>query len=79
MAIPMGQWVEGLQQEVVQFWIDQRIRHGTRPPRDTPSDAMLVRLASARKGVIGYVGAGMAGLDKLKVVARISGNKVLAP
>ena len=65
--------------EVVQFWIDQRIRHGTRAPRDSPSDAMLMRLASARKGVIGYVASTTAGIDKLQVVARISGDKVLSP
>ena len=37
------------------FWIDQRIRSGTTPPRSINTPEMVLRVAASMRGIIGYV------------------------
>jgi hypothetical protein len=71
--------VLGLQPaEVSRYWIDQRIRGQGHPPRQVADPALVLRLVANVKGSIGYLPAGME--DKtVKVVARISKGKIVAP
>jgi hypothetical protein len=41
--------------EVARYWVDQRIRFGTRPPRTVPSIALLRQVLARLPGAIGYV------------------------
>jgi len=65
-------------ENVGRFWIDQRIRGGAKPPRYVPDPALVVRLVERLPGAIGYVPAKMAP-SSVRIVARISQNKVVSP
>jgi hypothetical protein len=64
--------------EVARFWIDQRVRGGAPPPRQVPDPALAVRLVAKLPGCIAYVPENLVN-PTVKVVARISNGKVLAP
>lgn len=64
--------------EVARFWLDQRVRGGARPPRQVPDETLAVRLVAKLKGSIAYVPAKLVN-PSVKVVARIRGDKVIAP
>jgi hypothetical protein len=84
---PPGEWprvvfdraVFGFSQdESARYWIDQRIRNGARPPRQTGDPVLALRLTGRLKGAIAYVPASMVN-DSVRVVARIRGGRVLQP
>lgn len=62
------------------FWIDQRIRSGTRPPRHVADARLLVRLVAQLPGSIGYVPEALiSGEPRVRVVGRIRGGKLVPP
>jgi ABC-type phosphate transport system substrate-binding protein len=64
--------------EVARFWIDQRVRGGAPPPRQVPDPALAMRLVAKLPGCIAYIPNDLVN-STVKVVARISKGKVLAP
>jgi ABC-type phosphate transport system substrate-binding protein len=64
--------------EVSKYWIDRKIRGNGRPPRSLPSAPAVVAVVAANKGAVGYVPAG-SNTDRVKVVARIRGGKLVPP
>lgn len=64
---------------VGRFWIDRRVRGGAPPPRSVPSAQLVVRLVEAAPGAIGYVPIQAVAGSKVRIVAKIIGNKVVAP
>jgi len=67
--------------EVARFWIDQRVRGAGRPPRQVPEPTLVARLVAKLPEGIGYLPADVAaGAGReLRVVARISGGRVIDP
>lgn len=65
-------------EEAARFWLDQRIRSGTRAPRQITDAALAVRLVSRLPGAVAYVPIDDV-KDSVRVVARIRGGKVLPP
>jgi len=63
---------------IARYWLDRRVRGGTRPPRQAPDPMTVSRLVAKLEGAIGYVPEPMATHD-VKVVARIRNGKVQAP
>jgi ABC-type phosphate transport system substrate-binding protein len=63
---------------VARYWIDRKIRGGERPPVKMPTAAAIVRAVAATAGGIGYVPEGELNAT-VKIVARIRGERVLAP
>ena len=64
--------------EATKFWLDQRIRHGTRPPRQIGDARLTLRLVARLPGAIGYVPAATVDAT-VKVVAWIRDGKVVKP
>ena len=64
--------------EVARFWIDQRVRSGTRPPRQVPDPRMAVRAVAKLPGAIAYVRPELAD-GSVRIVARIVGGGVVEP
>jgi hypothetical protein len=64
--------------EVARFWLDQRVRGGSRPPRQVPDAALAVRLVAKLPGSIAYVPENLVNTN-VKVVARIKSGKVVGP
>jgi hypothetical protein len=64
--------------EVARFWLDQRVRGGSRPPRQVPDPLLAVRLTARLPGSIAYVPENLVN-GSVKVVARIKSGKVVAP
>ena len=63
---------------VARYWVDRKIRGGERPPRKVSGASAAVRSVAGDKGGVAYVLR--ADLNaSVKVVARISGGKVVAP
>jgi hypothetical protein len=65
-------------EEAARYWLDQRIRSGTRAPRQITDAALAARLVSRLKGAVAYVPINVVS-DSVRVVARIRGGKVLPP
>lgn len=63
---------------VARYWIDRKIRGGSRPPKKIPNAALVVTVVSKKVGAIGYVPIAKATAD-VKVVAKIVGGRVVAP
>ncbi len=53
--------------EVARYWVDQRIRGGSPPPRTTDSATLLLRLLARLPDALGYVRQGFESTD-LKVL-----------
>jgi hypothetical protein len=64
--------------EIARYWLDQRIRNGSNPPRELDDPALALRLVTRIQGVIAYV-PDSSDLSDVRVVARIRGGKLLAP
>jgi hypothetical protein len=64
--------------EAARYWLDQRIRSGTRAPRQLGDGGLAVRLVGRLPGAIAYVPAGMVN-GSVRVVARIRGGRVVPP
>lgn len=64
--------------EAARYWLDQRIRSGTRAPRHIADGGLAVRLVSRLKGAVAYVPVDLVD-GSVRVVARIRGGKVLPP
>lgn len=64
--------------EAARYWIDARIRSGTEAPMSIASAPLLARVIKQLPGSIGYVEAATVPAG-VRVVARIEGNRVLAP
>jgi len=64
--------------QVGRFWLDQRIRGGTRTPRQLGLPAVAVRLVARVKGAIAYVPAGTE-LAGVRIVARVRDGRVQPP
>jgi hypothetical protein len=65
-------------EDVARFWLDQRVRGGSRPPRQVPDPVLAVRLAAKLPGSIVYIPEDLVNAT-VKVVARIKAGKVVAP
>jgi ABC-type phosphate transport system substrate-binding protein len=63
---------------VARYWQDRRIRGGARPPKRVTSEGAVLRAVAAHPGAVGYVRAGDV-TGNVKVVAKISGGKILSP
>lgn len=63
---------------VARYWIDRKIRGGERPPRKVPSSGAAARAVASERGAVGYVHRSDLN-PALKVVAKISNGKVVAP
>jgi ABC-type phosphate transport system substrate-binding protein len=63
---------------VASYWIDRKIRGGTRPPKNLPSTAFLAKAVAKTDGAIGYVAESEVDAS-VRVVARIKDGKVIAP
>ena len=64
--------------EVSKYWIDRKIRGNGRPPRSVPSVPAVVAVVASSDGAIGYVPA-VASTERVKVVARIRGGRLVEP
>ncbi len=64
--------------EVERYWIDQKIRDGSRPPPSLSTEAAVLRHVQQNKGGVGYVSADVVE-GSVRVVARIRGDSVVAP
>ena len=60
------------------YWVDRKIRGGERPPRKVSSPSAAVRSVAGDKGGVGYVLRADVNAS-VKVVARITDGKVVAP
>lgn len=65
-------------EDVARFWLDQRVRGGSRPPRQVPDPMLALRLAAKLPGSIAYVPESLVDAS-VKVVARIRSGRVVAP
>ena len=63
---------------VARYWQDRRIRGGARPPTRVTSPGAVLRAVAAHPGAVGYVRASDV-TSNVKVVAKISGGKLLSP
>lgn len=64
--------------QAARFWIDQRIRGGERPPRQIPSDDVMLRVIARLPGSVGYVQA-RAVPSGVRVLARVRNGAVRGP
>lgn len=64
--------------QVGQFWVDQRVRGGPRPPRQIQNPALTVKLVARLPGAISFVDA-RAVDGTVRVVARVRDGKVVNP
>ena len=64
--------------DVVRYWLDQRIRSGKNAPRELADPAIILKLVARFNGAIGYLPASSA-TRGVRVVARIRGGKLLPP
>jgi ABC-type phosphate transport system substrate-binding protein len=79
LRIEFDRVVLGLDPErVARYWQDRRIRGGARPPKRVTSPGAVLRAVASHPGAVGYVRAGDV-TGNVKVVAKISGGKLLAP
>jgi ABC-type phosphate transport system substrate-binding protein len=65
-------------EEVARFWIDQRVRGGSPPPRQVPDPALAIRLVAKLSGSITYAPDGFVN-STVKVIARIKNGKLFPP
>lgn len=65
-------------EEVAKFWIDQRVRGGAPPPRQVPDPALALRLVAKLPGSVAYIPDNLVN-STVKIVARVSNGKVVAP
>lgn len=66
-------------ERVSRYWIDRKIRGGSRPPQTAPSGALMVRIVAKTSGAIGYVDQSVALNGQVKVIAKVVGGRVLGP
>jgi ABC-type phosphate transport system substrate-binding protein len=79
LRIEFDRVVLGLDPErVARYWQDRRIRGGARPPKRVTSPGAVLRAVAAHPGAVGYIRVGDV-TGNVKVVAKISGGKLLAP
>lgn len=64
--------------EAARYWLDLRIRSGTRAPRQLADPGLAVRLVGRLKGAIAYVPVDVVD-GSVRVVARVRGGKILPP
>jgi ABC-type phosphate transport system substrate-binding protein len=64
--------------QVARYWIDARIRFGTRAPQTISGDGMVLKVIRALAGSIGYVSADQE-TTGVHIVARIEGREVREP
>jgi hypothetical protein len=65
--------------EVAHYWLDERIRSGTRAPRQLDDASLALRLAARVPGAIVYAPASALVGHPVRVVARIRGGHLLPP
>lgn len=71
--------VLGLDPErVARYWTDRKVRGGARPPVRVPTTAAVLKAVAAKPGAVGYVLLRDVNAS-VKVVAKISGGKLLGP
>jgi len=59
--------------QVGNFWVDQRVRDGRRPPRTVPDTGLAVRVVANLKGAISYVPLAAAQTPAVRVL-RVDGK-----
>ena len=64
--------------QVSRYWIDRRIRGGSRPPRQAPSEEIMARVIGRLPGAIGYVRTNFVNRS-VRVVALVRDGQVRAP
>jgi ABC-type phosphate transport system substrate-binding protein len=64
--------------QVSRYWIDQRIRDGSKPPRQVGEPGLVVKLVARLPGAIGYAPAGSVTGTEVRIVALIRNEKVTA-
>jgi ABC-type phosphate transport system substrate-binding protein len=73
------QVVLGLDPErVARYWTDRKVRGGARPPVRVPTTAAVLKAVAAKPGAVGYVRLSEVNAS-VKVVAKISGGKLMGP
>lgn len=73
------QVVLGLDQErVARYWTDRKVRGGARPPVRVPTTAAVLKAVATKPGAVGYVRLSEVNAS-VKVVAKISGGKLVGP
>jgi ABC-type phosphate transport system substrate-binding protein len=73
------QVVLGLDQErVARYWTDRKVRGGARPPVRVPTTSAVLKAVASKPGAVGYVRLSEVNAS-VKVVAKISGGKLLGP
>jgi hypothetical protein len=65
--------------DVARYWLDERIRSGTRAPRQLGDASLALRLAARVPGAIAYVPASALGAHPVRVVARIRSGRLVSP
>jgi hypothetical protein len=64
--------------QVVRFWIDQRIRGAPRGPRSVPNADLIPRVIARMSGGVGYAPEARVPMDgSVRIVARVRGDEVL--
>lgn len=54
--------------QVARYWIDRRIRGGSAPPKQIPSEETILKLVEKTEGAIGYVRRSAASSAKVRIV-----------
>jgi hypothetical protein len=65
-------------EQVGRYWVDQRVRGGTRAPRQVPDPLLALRLVARLPGAVAYVPAALVD-DTVRVVARLREGRLLEP
>jgi hypothetical protein len=64
--------------QVGRFWLDRRIRGLGMPPKQVPTQALMLQLIANLPGAVGYV-PGPRARPGVRIVARIVQGKVVSP
>jgi hypothetical protein len=57
--------------EVARYWIDRRVRGGTKPPRQVPNVELLAKVIARLEGGIGYLPES-AVIEGIRIVAKVA-------
>lgn len=63
---------------VARYWVDRKIRGGTRAPKNVPSPELVLKVVSKKPGAVGYIAASRVD-SSVKVIARIINGQVKKP
>jgi hypothetical protein len=64
--------------QVGRYWIDQRIRGASKPPRQVEDPLLVMKLVGRLPGAIGYAPTGAVTGAEVRIVAQIRNHKVIA-